>query len=273
MKHGSIIPLVCLAALSACQSTGSKTGGENSAAVTLLQHVNENAQTCWIKSKDRDFNGYAVIPELDTQAGRPRILVVDKDPAGREVRPFDMLEQRAVVDPGVVDERDGGFDQLADVMRGNGCRHSDGDSARAVGEQVRKQARKHLRLLFLAIVGRAELDRVLVEASHQLHRDSGQPRLGVAVGGGVIAVDVAEIPLAVDQRIAKREVLREPDHRVIDRLVAVRVVLADDVADDARRFLVGARRVEPKQPHRPEQAAVDRLQAIADVGQRARRDR
>jgi hypothetical protein len=82
MKHGSIIPLVCLAALSACQSTGSKTGGENSAAVTLLQHVNENAQTCWIKSKDKDFNGYAVIPELDTQAGRPRILVVDKKASG-----------------------------------------------------------------------------------------------------------------------------------------------------------------------------------------------
>ena len=83
----------------------------------------------------------------------------------------------------------------------------------------------------------------------------GQPRFGVAVGGGVIAVDVAEIALAVDQRIAKREILREADHRVVDRLVAVRMIFADDVADDARRFLVGAGGVEPEQPHRPQQAA------------------
>jgi hypothetical protein len=67
-----------------------------------------------------------------------------------------------------------------------------------------------------------------------------QLRFGVAVGGGVIAVDVAEIALPVDQRVAQREILREADHRVVDRLVAVRVVLADDVADDARDLLVGA---------------------------------
>jgi hypothetical protein len=83
MKRASMIPLVaCLATLAACQSTGSKTAGENSAAVALLQHVNESAQTCWVKSKDKDFAGYAVIPELDTQAGKPRILVVDKKASG-----------------------------------------------------------------------------------------------------------------------------------------------------------------------------------------------
>ena len=69
---------------------------------------------------------------------------------------------------------------------------------------------------------------------------SGQPRLGVAVGGGIIPVDVAEIALPVDQRVTEREILRQPDHRVIDRLVAVRMIFADDVADDARAFLVGA---------------------------------
>ena len=100
-------------------------------------------------------------------------------------------------------------------------------------------------------------------------------RLGlrVPVGGGIIAVDVAEVPLPVDQRVAEREILGEADHRVVDALVAVRVIFADDVADDARALLVGSGRVEPKQPHRPQQATVNRLQAVADVRQRAGGDR
>ena len=74
--------VVLLAALPGCQSSKQHAAeGENSAAVTLLQRVNTNAHTCWVGSKDKDFEGYAVIPELDTQAGRPRILLVEKKSA------------------------------------------------------------------------------------------------------------------------------------------------------------------------------------------------
>jgi hypothetical protein len=82
MKRTSIFPVAaCLVALAACQSSQPDTGGENAAAVKLLQHVNESAHTCWIRSKDKDFAGYTVIPELDTQVGKPRILVVAKKAA------------------------------------------------------------------------------------------------------------------------------------------------------------------------------------------------
>ena len=109
--------------------------------------------------------------------------------------------------------------------------------------------------------------------SQQRFSDSRQPCLGVAIGGGVIAVDIAEIALPIDQRIAQREILGEADHRVIDRLVAVRVILADHVADDTRAFLIALRGIELQQPHRPQQPPMHRLQPIAHVGQRARRDR
>ena len=64
------------------------------------------------------------------------------------------------------------------------------------------------RLALLAVIGRAEIDGVLVDAGQQRLRDLGQPRLGVAHGRGVIAVDVAEIALAFDQRVARGEILR-----------------------------------------------------------------
>lgn len=67
---------VLLAFLSGCQT--SQTGmNDNSAAIALLQRVNANAHTCWVRSGDKDFRGYSLIPELDTRAGKPRILIVE----------------------------------------------------------------------------------------------------------------------------------------------------------------------------------------------------
>src|SRR6185295_426272 len=54
---------------------------------------------------------------------------------------------------------------------------------------------------------------------------------------------------------------------------AVRVIFADHVADHPGAFLVACRGIELEQPHRPQEAPVNRLQPVAQVGQRARSDR
>src|SRR4029079_4279723 len=95
----------------------------------------------------------------------------------------------------------------------------------------------------------------------------GGPRLGVAQGGGVIAIDVSEVALPVHQRIALRKVLREPYQRVIDRLVAVRVEGTPHIADDLGGFLERRSRIESQQAHAIENAAVYRLEAVARIGQ------
>jgi hypothetical protein len=99
-----------------------------------------------------------------------------------------------------------------------------------------------------------------------------EPGLGVAVGGGRIAVDRSEVALAVDERIAEREVLGHPHHRVVDRAVAVRVIVLEHLADHAGRLLEAARREQALLLHRVEDPPVDRLQAVAHVGQRAADD-
>jgi len=78
--------------------------------------------------------------------------------------------------------------------------------------------------------------------------------------------------LAVDQRVAQREILRHADQRVVERDVAVRVVLAEHVADDGGALLERAAGVQPQLVHRVEDAAVHGLQAVAHFGQRARDD-
>ncbi len=198
---------------------------------------------------------------------------VDDDAAGREIRPAHQFQDLRILGPGLVDQQDRGVDDLGGVVRRDAGRHADRDAAGAIGEQIGEQAGEQFRLILLAIIGRAEIDRILVQPVHQVDRDLRQPRFGIAIGGGVIAVDIAEISLSVDQRVTQRKGLCEADHRIIDRLVAMRMIFADHVADDARAFLVTLAGIEPQQPHRPQQPAMHRLQPVAHIGQRSRGDR
>jgi hypothetical protein len=195
--------------------------------------------------------------------------VAEDHAAGREVRALHVLQQPVGIDVGIVDVGDGRRDRLAEVVRRDVRGHADGDAARPVDEQVREARRQDRRLRKRAVVVRDEVDGVGVEVAQHLPRERGHARLGVAHGRGGIVVDRAEVALPVDERGAHREVLREADQRVVDRRVAVRVVLAHHVADDAGALRVGPVRLQPRLVHRVQDAAVDRLQSIADVGQRA----
>ena len=118
----------------------------------------------------------------------------------------------------------------------------------------------------LVVVVRHEVDDVLVETRR--HRQGGgrHARLGVAGRGGSV-VERAEVAVAVDQRQAQRERLGQTHHRVVDRRVAVRVQLAHDLADDARRLHVRAVRAKAHLRHLEEDAALHRLEPVAGVRQ------
>ena len=191
------------------------------------------------------------------------------DSAGGEVGRRHQLHQLGDRHRRVVDVGAAGVDDLAEVVRRNVGRHADRDAAGAVDEQVGKARRKRHRLLAAVVVVGLEIDGVLVDVLEQRHRRAREPNLGVAHRRRGVAVHRAEVALAVDQRQAHGEVLRHAHHRVVDRGVAVGVVLAHHVADHAGRL---ARRLVGRVAglvHGEEDAAVHRLQAVAHVGQRA----
>jgi hypothetical protein len=157
------------------------------------------------------------------------------------------------------------------ASRDVGC-HSDGDPTGAVDEQVRELRRQDGGLALGAVVVLLEVDRFLIEIVEKRFRDLLQATLGVTHRRRRVAVDRAEVALAVDQRQAHREILREADQRVVDRAVTVGVILAHHVADDAGGFLVRAVPVDAHFMHPVEDAAVNGLQAVAHVGQRAADD-
>ena len=203
-------------------------------------------------------------PRLERLA---RAGAAEDDAAGREVGRRHQLHQLAGRDLGVVDVGAAGVDHLAEIVRRDIGRHADRDASGAVDQQVRKARRQHHRLLAAVVVIELEINGVLVDVLKERLRRAREAHLGVAHRRRRIAVHRAEVALAVDQRQAHGEILGHAHHGVVNRGVAVRVVLAHHVADHAGRL---ARRLVGRVAglvHGEQDAPVDRLQPVAHVGQ------
>ena len=157
-------------------------------------------------------------------------------------------------------------------MRRNLARHADRDAFAAVDQQIRNARRQDFRLDFAFVVIGPEIDGFLVDVFEHRRRDARQPRFGIPHRRRRIAVDGSEISLPVDQRIAQRKRLRHADQRVVNRDVAVRVVLAQHFADDLGALARGAVVMQPQLVHSVKDAPVHRLQPVAHIGQRAADD-
>ncbi len=196
----------------------------------------------------------------------------EDEAAGREVGPGNDLDQLVDADGGIVEIGEAGVDHLAEIVGRDVGRHADGDAAGAVHQQIGKLGRQDHRLFLAPVVVRLEIDGVVLEIVEERHGGAREPHLGIALGRGRIAVDGAEIALPVHDRQAHGEILREPHQRVVNRLIAVGVILTHGVAGDARRFVVGAVGRVVVLVHRIEDAAMHGLQPVAHVGKRARHD-
>ena len=204
--------------------------------------------------------------------GRADALAAEDDAAGREIRPGNDVDEFVDAERGIVDQRDAGVDHFAEIVRRDVGRHADGDAAGAVDQQVRKFRRQNRRLASRNCRSSAGNRRCPCRYRRAPRAPIGQARFGISICRRRIAVDRAEIALPVDQRHAHGEILRHPDHRIVNRLVAVRMIFTDHVTDDARRLDVLLVRRVPLLVHRIQDAAMHRLQAVARIGQRARHD-
>ena len=100
--------------------------------------------------------------------------------AGREVGALHELHELVGRGIGVVDQVDGGVDDLAQVVGRDVGRHADGDALAAVDQQVREPRRQDRGLVGLVGVVGDEVDGALVDAGEHVHRQRVQARLGVA---------------------------------------------------------------------------------------------
>ena len=169
-------------------------------------------------------------------------------------------------------QQNGRGKDLGEIMRRNVGGHAHGNAVGAVDEQGRNARGQHGGLDGRVVEVGDEVHRVLVDVGQQLGGNRRQPGFGVTVGGRRIAIHRAEVSLSVHQAVAQREILRHAHHGVIDRGVAVGVILAEHFADHFGALDVLAVVQQPHVMHGVENAPVHRLQSVAHVGQRAAND-
>ncbi|MPM79347.1 hypothetical protein SDC9_126380 [bioreactor metagenome] len=145
-------------------------------------------------------------------------------------------------------------------MRHDPGGHADRDAVAAEHQERRDFHRQHHRLLASPVVGVHEFGDVVVEQHLAPHRRKTALDI-TRRGGGTAGQQVAEVPLFGDEIF----LVRQHHQRVADRSVAVRMVV-HGVADHVGGF-VGASVVDLVE--RPEDAPLDRLQAVVHVGNRA----
>ena len=178
-----------------------------------------------------------------------------------------MFHEFGDVDKRLVDQGKAGVHNLIQIVWRNICCHADGDTGRTVDEQIGHSCWHNGRLAFGTVIVLDKIDRFFVDVRQDLVCDPRHPYFGITHCRRRIAIDRTEVTLPVDQQITHGKWLRHADNRVIDSSIAVRMVLADHVADDASRLLVGLVVVVAKFAHGMQHTSMYRLQAIADIRQ------
>ena len=151
--------------------------------------------------------------------------------------------------------------------------HAHRDAGAAVGQQLRNARGQHHRLLRRAVVVGPKIHRALLDLVEQFGGKRRQARLGVAVGGGRVAVERSEVAVPIHQPVAQRKILCHAHHGVVAGGIAVWVILADDRAHDGCTLAKARVGVQVQiVVHGKEDSPLHRLEPIAHIRQRARRD-
>ena len=160
-----------------------------------------------------------------------------------------------------------GVHHFIEVVRWDVGGHADRNAARSIDQQIGQARRHDQRLFFRTVVVGPEVHGFFVEVRQDFVGNFCQTDLGVAHGCGVVAIDRTKVALAVHQHMAHGKILCHAHNRVVDRLVAVRVVFADDVAHDTRGLFVWPVPVIVQLVHRKEHPPVHGFEAVAGIGQ------
>ena len=92
---------------------------------------------------------------------------------------------------------------LGQIVRRHIGRHSDRDAGRAIDQHSWESAGQHLRLLAVIVEVRHKIDGILLDIRHHIRRHLAHARLGITVCRRGVAVDGAEVAVAVDHRITQ----------------------------------------------------------------------
>ena len=194
------------------------------------------------------------------------------DPARREIRPRHDFHHLIKGDARVLDVSDTGIDNLGRVMRRDiGC-HANGNTASTIDQQIGVFRRQNRWFQLGFIIIGDEINSVTVNITEQVFSNPGEARFRVAHCGWRVTIDRPEIALPVHQPDTHGKFLRHAHHAFINRAIAVGVIITHDITDNPGGFAVRLGPVITALHHRIENAAMNRLKPVTNIGESAGND-
>ena len=179
-----------------------------------------------------------------------------EDATGRKIWAFDVLHEAVNGDIRVLNLRAYAIDAFTEIVWRDVCRHAHGDTCAAVDEEVRESGWENSRFLAGLVIVRPEIDRALVHVVHECGSQVLEARLGVTHGRWWISLDGAKVSLPVNEHLAHSPRLGHMNECRVDRLIAVRVVVAHRLTDDFGTLQVFAVGLNAELVHRKKNAAL-----------------
>ena len=152
-------------------------------------------------------------------------------------------------------------------MRRNIGGHADGNTGRAIDQQVGNARRHHHGYLLGFIVVGDKIDSIFLEIFKQRMSDLSHADFGVTHRRRRITVHRTKVTLTIDQHIAQRKRLRHAHDRFIDGGVTVRVIFTNHIADDTGGFLIGFIPIVAELVHGKQCTPMHRLEPVSHIGQ------
>ena len=191
------------------------------------------------------------------------------NPARWKVRPWDDGHQLINRYVRIVEHRNQGIANLAQIVRRDRGRHADGNAVGAVDQQIREAAGENHRFGPTFVVSRDEGDRVELQVVQHHRRKGAQAGFRVPHGSRRQAGNRTEVTLLVDQDMPHVPFLGHPDKSRVDDTLPVRVVITAGVTRNLRALDPSRTGAEVEVVHRDQNATLRRLQTIANVRQGA----
>ena len=167
---------------------------------------------------------------------------------------------------GVVQQVDRGVDDFAQIVGGDVGRHAHADAGAAVDQQLGELGRKHRGFHVGLVEGGHHVHGLFFDVGQHLVGNAFHAALGVAAGGGGVAVNRPEVALALDEGHPHGKGLGQTDQRVVDGGVAVGVIITHHVAHHLGALDRGVGFGDPHLAHGVKDTPVHGFEAVAHVG-------
>ena len=166
---------------------------------------------------------------------------------------------------GMFHQINSGIHHFPQVVSGDIGRHPHTDPDTAVHQQIGKFCRKHFRFHGRFVEGGDHIHRFFFNIAEQFIGNAFHTALGITVSRRRVAVDRPEVALPFHQRRTHGEILRHTHQRIVNRGVAVRMVITKHFTHHFGTLHRGVGFGQPHLTHGVKDTAVTGFHAVADI--------